>query len=118
MSKFLKRGAKPRSRRTREIRTGHPEERAEGGASGGLFEARAKPGGVATGPWTFGGGRLNLEHIWDDNLPREIAAGWGGCMRYGKLAVFGQMPFSNEDVLDIALARPYGRTPRRRSSTR
>ena len=101
------------------MRTGHTEERAERGASDGLFDERAKSG-VATGQSMFGRGRLNLAHIWDDNLPCAITARWGGCMRYGHIAVFGQMPFSNDAVLDItvALTRPSERTPGRPSSTR
>jgi hypothetical protein len=102
------------------MRTGHPEERAEGGASGDLFEERARRSGAATERSMSGRGRLNLEQIWDDNLPWATAAGWGGCMLYGHIALFGQMPFSNDAVLDIALALglPSERTPKRASSTR
>jgi hypothetical protein len=107
-----------RSLRTRDIRTGHPEHRAEGGASGGLFEERAKRSGVATEPSMFGRGGLNLVPICGDNLPWIIAARWGGCMRYGIIATFGQMRFSNDAILDVALARPRERTPDRPSSRR
>ena len=61
MSKFLKRGIAPRSLRIREIGTGHPDARTEGGARDGLFEERAKRGergnrtiGVRARPVEFG----------------------------------------------------------------
>src|SRR5258707_416776 len=49
-------------------------------------------------------------------------AGWGGCMLYGTIAVFYQMPFSNDAVWnavdDAACARPPTRTQRSIRSSR
>ena len=119
MSKFLRRGAMPRSFRKREIRTGHPTRAQKVESATDYLKSGPNQASLATGssvrtqPAEFG------THP-GDNLPWATTVGWGGCMRYGNIASSGQMPFSDDAVLDITLrlARLLERAPARPSSMR